>query len=452
MTTKEFKTLLTRMFIVKFDKTPIKIIKRKGENKFDVHVLNRELTAVIKALAYHVPEFDTICLYSAENKFGGRMRQGVMKVSELRELEKNQVTKENFAPELISLPEIIEGLNNGTIKIDAKGHNISYAKGNNDYFINEIKKYVEELLPQAIERSKPEFWLEKKDPTNKTEEEIASDLSTSNSLAEIYTKLQTRKFRPYERIGAMGSSREFYCHNCGDRHDLMIVNANTIALAPTYDQKQAGNLDAVCMFADGLKPKVVELDMPSGDIVFANYFMVEGQDRHEDTVYDPKEDKYDQYSVSDHRGRTNRMNKLAESGIGYGQMGNMSIGIYVNKQRNKIIIGDSYPEDEVGEINLDYRQAKKDGFIYCGSISLGVWAYYLVDRENMVKYNTAPVEGGWRKDIESKNLTKDNKDGYYDRIIANVQKGKWRLTHYYDVTPDPEDGRLFKYAELELIE
>lgn len=454
MNLQEFKQLLTRALIVQDGKRPISIRKTYNEDSLTVRIMNWQ-DKVIKLKALYISKFNTIKVITyTNNKYIGTFTRFVMCVDELRELEENNISHEEYNKGIYNIDEIIERLNDGRITIDVRGHNIGL-KGSNQWFIDNLKEKIIGFKETAIERSKVDFWLEKKDK-NRTPEEIEKDLRTAQRLSEDYANWLTKKIKKYESLypGFASSSEGEYCHNCGQRHQLMLLDENTISLKASYEQKNNGQLEHECMFSNGLNPKEVILNMPSGNIVIANYFNVEGAERRESTVYDPEESFYDEFSVSTHKGRIARMKKLAENNIGYGQMGNMSMAIYVNPTKDKIIIGDAYPEDweEYGGLKepKDYTKAKKENFIKIGDVSLSLWAYYLVDQENMIKYNTAPLEDGYDKVIESKNITKDN-DSYADRIIANMQSGDWKLTHYYDNTPDPENGRLFTYATLELV-
>ncbi len=436
-----------KMFKLRFNTEPTKLRKVRNKPEYNIDGLNSKGDEIEVGVRY-IEGHDNIQMFSTGGWFG------LSSVFILSMEDFNSInTKEELDARkdaLYTIDEVVQGLEDGSFTIDTKGHNSGW-NGDAVYFVEEVRDRVIQLRDDAKERSVLSFWEDgraKRDKgKKKTTKEMADELATSGRLVETYTRFSTEKLRNNSTLGAMDSP-EMHCHNCGEKHRL-IIRDKVITMAPTYHQEKEGIIDTTCTFADGIPTKVVNLDIPSGDIVFQNYFRVKDQDRNDDTVYDPKEGKYGELSVCDHQGRTNLMNKLAKNGVGYGQMGNMSLSLYINPERDKIILGDCYPDDDCEATpDPEYTKAMKEGYKAYGMLSLGVWAYYCVDRSKMIEYNTEELEKGYNTIIESKDG--ENED-YGEQLIANVKKGTWTLTHYYDNTPDPESGRLFKYATLELV-
>lgn len=106
------------------------------------------------------------------------------------------------------------------------------------------------------------------------------------------------------------------------------------------------------------------------DLVFANYM----NDLKADT---PKEKEYsDEYNLCKFYGRRRITEwKAKNQNVAYGQMGNMGLSVYVNKEKDHIILTESYIESDIKVKKLKDMGMKKHG----DNISLSVWRWEATD-------------------------------------------------------------------------
>lgn len=187
--------------------------------------------------------------------------------------------------------------------------------------------------------------------------------------------------------------------------------------------------DYVCPFATP-QPTKGEIRVAS-KLIFANFFR-----GYEDSPEDVKWS--DEWSLCNMAGRKRITEFKVAQNIAYGQMGNMSIGIYVNKAKDSIIVGPCYHPAEMGEYESDaefeeackkevfpgYKQMKK-------TISLAVWRWEATD------FNTL----GQEKYDALKN------EEYMDMVELKVPHGIWSFEHYYD-TRSHENEYLYALLQL----
>jgi len=271
--------------------------------------------------------------------------------------------------------ELLEALENNEIKIDLNGHFMNLKKENS---------WKEEaILKQLIRHFKI---VVKKD----------SEISRKYPALTFYDPEST-------------------C-NCGEILYLKILDPTALVLG--YKSE--------CPYKDGLPLQTVNIKVPTGRMIFCNFF------RDED-LFDPKDKHSNKFSINQIQGRINYAKHYAENhNIGYGQMGNMSGDVYVNPAKDKVIIGDCYPEDweDYGYSGPDpeYTQAMKEGFESKGNISMSMWRWMCIDESLL-------PEG---MEVE-------------ERVDVNLVPGTYQVIHYYDTTPNPKDYGLFKYSTIEKI-
>lgn len=132
-------------------------------------------------------------------------------------------------------------------------------------------------------------------------------------------------------------------------------------------------------------------------------------------VDSPEDEKYeDHYSLNNMRGRDNiQKYKAKECNCLTGQMGNMSIGIFVSKDKKSIIIGDTKKYEDNGEYwggeNKIIDDHKK-----VGQICLDVWRWEATDKNTLEKVGY-DVDNQRERDI----------------VVIDVAPGTWELEHYY---------------------
>jgi len=258
-----------------------------------------------------------------------------------------------------------------------------------------------------------------------------------------------------------------HCFKCGNNYPFIIIDKETIGIGPNYKMEDKGETDCTCVFSDGMKPQTIQFDVPTGVLVFSNFFDYrkpttksqkecdcyvnenrEDPSKNEMEIFEPKDKWAGEWSINEFLGRVNYMKHYAEKfNIAYGQMGNMSIGIFVNKEKNEIIIGNPYAEDYEDEedeneetqencLNClqEHQKYKKMGFKQIATISLEMWRWMAADKSILDKYEI-PL--------------KEENDLFGIKTVK-VKKGKWEMTHYYDSDEGKRDG--FVYSHLKRIE
>lgn len=187
----------------------------------------------------------------------------------------------------------------------------------------------------------------------------------------------------------------------------------------------------VCIFKQPYT-EIKELDIPTGEIVFANFFINnEGEyafDMHKDLKYD------DDYSINTKYGRQNCMNWLAKHhNLGYTQLGNTSCSVY-KVNNDKIYITSTWCEDTNGNDVLP-----PDEWEYLGRICCDVWRIEFIDK----MYLDA------NKNVNCTRL-KEN-----DHVVVKVAAGKWSVHNYYRDISNKKLTSMFGYpvwVELNRIE
>lgn len=354
------------------------------------------------------------------------------------------ISKDNYADHCVTvekgfLPkDIATALENKEIKFDTRGHNnVGFTKGESsaqEYFIKDF-----------IDRHKRAVEGAKKLPDNHF------------ALDKVYSPI------------AVGDTieAECYCWDCDSRMRFLLIDEKTITLIDgsvyygirdkycknpndRYEYKLTDlKLIPKCEALPFLKTRkmVSTINVPTGKIIFQNYF---GKN---DIIRDaPIGQEYNSPGLNSLLGRYKIMQYLASQDVGYGQMGNMSIGIYTNG-KDEIIIGNSNwnymlsscqdtVNGEYGKIDseqlIEYKKELKSllafqrilikgNFKLKGEISLAVWRWMCADEQ---VYNNA-------------NITADK---YDDVVKVKVQKGKYRIEHFYDMANEknPLYSRLKK--------
>lgn len=344
------------------------------------------------------------------------------------------VVEKGFLPK-----DIVKALKNKEIEFDTRGHNnVSFTKGEEsaqEYFIKDFIDRHSRAVKGAKELPDNVFALD-------------------------------RVYRPV----AVGETieAECYCWDCDARMQFLLVNEKTITLIESrtyYDiqNKYCKNSDdryeykltdlklvPKCEALPFLKTRkmVSTINVPTGNLIFQNHF---GKD---DIIRDaPKGEEHKSPGLNSLLGRNKVMQYLASQDVGYGQMGNMSVAVYTNG-KDEIIIGSTNYKDmlsdrqaavngEYGEIDaeqlLKYKAELKSirafqkivtegKFKLKGEISLTVWRWMCADEQ---VYNAA-------------NITAEE---YMDVVKVKVQKGKYRIEHFYDMSR----GRNPLYSRLKKV-
>lgn len=299
----------------------------------------------------------------------------------------------------ITFPEIVEGINRGSIKIETLGHN-SNLKDPIDYF----KKELNRKLEHTIEKAK----------------KLKDNIIAVGYLYE--------KFVPGKALLDL----HINCYDCGlsSMYGILLDEKTFTFIEPNrywrlIDKKpnkytailtKEEILDGGCeLHKLGITDKfVTEINVPTGELYFVNHFDTE-------EIYDN-----DDLNFSGLLGKYKLMQDLAKKDVGYGQMGNMSIEIFVNNDGTEIIIGEEYFYNS--ETNEEQYLPPVEGFKKIGEISLSVWRWQCADKQIIDKYN--------------EKIKKE------DRVIADVKPGTWVIEHYYDFMKYGDKSRIFSKLYL----
>lgn len=374
-----------------------------------------------------------INLNELKNKFGSHRFGG--KIAKDVFADHCIVVEKGFLP-----ADIANALENKTISFDTRGHNnASFTKGeaaSQKYFLKEFSERYARAVGATIKLPDNNFTLDK-----------------------VY-----RPIAPGEEI----MESECTCWDCEARLQFILVDKKTVSvidksyyydlqdkLCKTLDEKIDFKLNDINLIpkCSGLsfvksRKMVAHINVPTGKLIFQNHF---GEN---DIIRDkPKGKEYSSPGLNSIAGRNEIMQHLASQNVGFGQMGNMSVGVYTNS-KDEIIIGNSYYKDMLGDrenalsgkYDMEFtkeeidernnevrllrkfdRLLKKGNFKLKGTISLAVWRWMCADKS---VYDAAKIKAGEHMDV----------------VKVNVQKGKYKIEHYYDFSKenDPLYSRIKK--------
>jgi hypothetical protein len=295
------------------------------------------------------------------------------------------------------ISDLLESLINGEVSIETRGHNNIAFQGNNE----SIKLSIIENIQKRINNSK------------KTAEDLPNNYF---SLSRVYNPLI---------IGKKIEDIEYYCWDCGENLDLILLDDKTLVLSSrnnfmdltndmTFEERYNFKIKLDQINHCPINPSIVNGIKTSikGDLIFANHF---GK---VDALYEYEGEKY--HSINGLQGRIQLSEQLAQKDVGYGQMGNMSINVFLREDGKEIVLGDEYYTDNKGREKI----RKFKNFKNIGDISLSVWRWQCADRKVLDKYDY-PIP--------------DLKTDGQDWILAEVVPGEWTIEHYFD-TSDCTDG------------
>lgn len=200
------------------------------------------------------------------------------------------------------------------------------------------------------------------------------------------------------------------CFNCGEKlYWVLDETTNSIKLKGTLHPERRPMDWTIPFYTSYPEPHICEFATPQpfkGEItvqsplIFANFFDFE------DCL---PENKYtEEWSLNYLRGRKNITEyKATQQNIAYGQFSS-DFGIFYNKDKNEIIIGNPWWDD--AEKTRPFFQ----GFEYKGRVSICVWRWEATDIKTL-------------GDVQYKKLKEEKK---YDVIELDVPHGIWEFEHY----------------------
>jgi hypothetical protein len=277
------------------------------------------------------------------------------------------------------------------------------------------------------------------------------DIDREIQYHETFIKIFEEK--KIKETGPISENRAFNCFKCGMDLGYILLDENTIGLGASYSMMKKDVWDCTCPFKDGEKGHSYYITIPTGKLVISNYFddskpYTENdknrdcyiKDKKEMEIFEPKDKWSRELSLNSHAGRIGLMNHYSSKhNIAFGQMGNMSIGIYVNKAKNRVVISSAYLNDIVREKDHpSYSKAKKflKEYELAGSISLEVWRWMAADISVLEK-NEIPICTSKKREFRDKN------------VLVEVNKGKWKVTHKFNTDDYDEDKGDIEYSVLE---
>lgn len=227
------------------------------------------------------------------------------------------------------------------------------------------------------------------------------------------------------------------CYYCGAKLGIHVKdenNAEYFMWERGENYRHKIDISGACELADK-KDRIheFELTFPTGEVVVDNYFSpVDGS---RGSLFDiPKDEQYsDKYSLQTLKGRFNRQNYLSKThNLGYAQMGNMSMDVFVSKDGNKLIFGEK-PDDyyDKGPTAADKKFNKKfeEEYTHLGNISLSVWCWECTDK---------------------KTLTDAGHSGEGE-VVAKVTPGTYVVKHFYGSSAfKGKANRYNTYSEITL--
>jgi len=227
------------------------------------------------------------------------------------------------------------------------------------------------------------------------------------------------------------------CYYCGAKLGVHVKNENNAEYfmwerGENYNHKI--DIPGVCEMSDK-KSRVhtYELNFPTGEVVIDNYFgAVDGSRGSLFSV--PENEEYsDKYSLQTLKGRFNRQDYLSKThNLGYAQMGNMSMDVFVSKDGNKLIFGEEpndYSDKKPTAADEKFNKKFEEEYTHLGNISLSVWRWECADK---------------------KTLTDAGHSGEGD-VVARVTPGTYVVKHLYGSSAFKDKANRYNtYSEITL--
>jgi hypothetical protein len=320
--------------------------------------------------------------------------------------------------------DLIRLYNEGTLKINFNGHFL--ADTDPVYHAKAVKRIFERLtgtynhLIEYANGKGDGTWNRDKRDNDRTDEQWNAD------MREHYNRDLVRDFSKWSLRGG-----DLRCDACGCPLYIWSTGPDSVEIRDSWDIEAP---ITPCAFPD-IIPYGGTINITS-DMVVGNYFR--GVDN--DFIADcPEDEKWeDEWSLNYYGGCRKRTEwKAANQNIAYGQMGNMSICVYMKKDGSRVIISDSGWYDS-GEDCSAPKGIDVKNYIQYGHISLAVWRYEVTDMNTLGVTDFAKFQD-------------EQSEEYVDVHAIPVKHGKWKFTHYFDLK-EREEGSNHIYADFVLTE
>ena len=250
--------------------------------------------------------------------------------------------------------DIVDKVLSGEFKIDTNGHKIPYLMGR-------IREKHEHNVSNAA-GANDGGWSN-------------SDADTDEKMREYHQKHLDQEVAIGEKIG-QALPDDVRCSCCANKAAWFSFTGDGINLNIKFSPDNNGNFfvedNTPCQWSTPKSFKG-EINIDS-KVVMSNYFNL-GDSK--------KEDKYaEEWSLCKTQGRFNIANyKLKNQNTAYGQMGNMSVTVFLAKDKKEILIGEEYYYNT--ETEEECTHPCFDGFDNIGEISLEVWRYELTTQKTL---------------------------------------------------------------------
>ncbi len=240
-------------------------------------------------------------------------------------------------------------------------------------------------------------------------------------------------------IGKVINFSNIYCFDCGDNMYIVPISETEIGCIPVnkyWDIMEIHNdkylftkndiTECPCCKQNEAKMLVSEIDVPTGELVIANFFT------NDELFYEDATQHFKEPSINCLLGRDNLMQKLATKNVGYGQMGNMGISVFSNETDEILITDyafqylqdyeqcdrkeflDEYGDEQIIDKWKDLIQYIETGkFKYVGEIDLSVWRWQCADKKVLDDY---------KENLETLHC---------DNVTTKINKGRYRIEHYF---------------------
>jgi len=435
----ELKKLMRSLLTIKGGRKVLYPIRKvRGEDNLVVTKLLDRNGDTFNAYGRYVKEHDSIFTFYKGGMFG-ESDLSVESVPKIKEWVENGTTREEIFKDSITFKELVENLKADKVTIELNGHN-----QNHEAYLKRAKEEIIHHYDHVTEGAKGELF--KDDPDEEKQER----------MKEHYQRDLDRIVRFEDKLILMNDG--LYCFECGSKAPYILKDLNTITIGSDYSEIKSGKPHGnPCEFHEGIPFSKGQIEITS-QMILANFFHSETRDENDKKVTPPELDdapkgmEYsNEYGLNAIRGRLNITKHKAKNNIAFGQMGNMSVGVWVNKDKTKVIIADPYWEDSYYDSFYDpelegnfpkdipdsptKKYIEDNGLEHVGNISLSVWRWEATDLDYIKQFNPTCFE---------------NK--YHDYHVIDVKKGKWDFVHYYDAKGESDSREWDIYAEFTLAE
>lgn len=307
------------------------------------------------------------------------------------------------------LGDLLAGLRDGTVTLDFCGHWITTE--------NRIKEDLLERYDDTVALANGSNDGKWSVSDGETVEE------SDASMRDFYTRLLNREIEEGVRTNIFPSAESENCQCCG-RRLMWILEDKVLYLRGEYYKVDGDRREWVdqpsghmCSSPDREEAEIIRGEISvNSNLLISNFF-----NSVEDT---PEGKKYDQeYNLCLLYGVKNISRYKQEHNIAYGQMGNMSIGVFLHPSKKSIILGNPWIADRRMEsedydydeetYDEDYKNLSViDGHHLVGEVCLDVWRWEATDLDT------------------AKEEYQEIKDSHRDLVELEVPHGTWEFVHY----------------------